>query len=142
MLGSKARASGAAHARDVGETVPTGAESEGMNVDMPTSRIRFCEGALNFWVALHEADADRANEESAECDRLVDYWSSRGRAQEFLEPMLHDADPKVQFAAASCLLSHGGGDMAIPVLEKLQTESTMIGPTAWLRLSNWRRDAR
>ena len=109
---------------------------------MPTSRVRFREAALNFWVALHEKDSDRANDESAESDRLVEDWAQQGRAREFLEPMLQDADPKVRFAAASHLLRHGAEDAALRVLEGLQSQSSMIGPSARLRLMTWKRDGR
>src|SRR5207253_1535915 len=109
---------------------------------MPTSRVRYREAALNFWVALREKDSDRANGETATCDRLINEWADQGRAREFLEPMLSYDDPEVRFAAASHLLSHGEVDTAIPVLEALQSESSMIGPTARLRLMTWRRDAR
>ena len=111
-------------------------------MDMPASRIRFRKGALNFWVALHEKDVDRANEETAEGDRLVEYWATRGRVREFLGPMVKDGDPEVRFAAASHLLSHGGEDKALRVLEELQFESSMIGPSARLRLMKWRQDGR
>ena len=109
-------------------------------MDMPTSRIRYREAAKNFWVALRVKDATARR---GDCGgrRLVEYWSSQGHAREFLEPMLKDGDPEVRFAAASDLLSHGGEDTAIRALEELQSESSMIGPTAWLRLSKWRRDA-
>ena len=111
-------------------------------MDMPTSRVRFREAALNFWVALHEKDSDRANDESAECERLVRSWEAEGRAREFLEPLVRDADPEVRFAAASSLLALGEADPAIRVLEDLRAESSMIGPSAWLRLKGWERDGR
>jgi HEAT repeat protein len=56
--------------------------------------------------------------------------------------MLSDDDPEVRFAAASHLLSRGDVGAAIAVLEALQSESSLIGPTARLRLMTWRRDAR
>jgi len=110
-------------------------------MDMPTSRTRFSEAALNFWVALREKDADRANDETAAGEQLVEDWARQDRAREFLEPMLRDADPKVRFAAASTLLSHGEEDVALPVLEELKSDSSMVGPAAWLRLKTWKRDA-
>jgi hypothetical protein len=113
-----------------------------MSVDMPTARVHYREAAVNFWVALREKDAIRANEESARADRLAEDWARQGRAGEFLEPLLHDVDPEVRFAAASDLLLHSDEDTAIRLLEELQSESSVVGPTAWLRLTKWRRDGR
>lgn len=110
-------------------------------MDLPTSRIRFREAALNFWAALHEKDVDRANEETAKGEQLLGDCAEQGRACEFLEPLLKDADPEVRFAAASLLLPHGGEDVALPVLEELKSHPSMVGPTAWLRLKTWKRDA-
>jgi hypothetical protein len=109
---------------------------------MATGRSRYREAALNYWVALREKDSHRANDEAATGDRLVEEWAQQGRARDFLLPMLADDDPEVRFAAASHLLSKGGEDDALPVLEQLQTDSSMIGPTARLRLMKWRQDAK
>jgi len=67
-----------------------------MPSDLSTSYTRYREAALNFWVALREKDADRANAETATTDRLVDESAEQGRVREFLEPMLNDADPQVR----------------------------------------------
>jgi hypothetical protein len=91
-------------------------------MDMATSRVRYREAALNYWVALREKDTDRANDETAAGDLIVQQWAAEGRVVEFLEPMLRDADPEVRFAAASDLLSEGD-DRVVKVLEELQSQS-------------------
>jgi len=101
-----------------------------MTSRMAEARLRYRDAALNYWVALREKDSDRANDETAAGDELVRQWAGEGRAREFLEPMLHDADPEVRFAAASHLLGETGDDEALGVLTELQGESSMIGPTA------------
>jgi uncharacterized protein (DUF2336 family) len=109
--------------------------------DLATARTRFREAALNYWVALGENDADRANDESATGDGLVRHWADRDKVRELLEPLLRDADPEVRFAAASQLLNHGDERPAIAVLKELQADpSGMVAPTARLRLATWRRD--
>jgi hypothetical protein len=110
-----------------------------MDMDMPKSRLRYRQAAVNYWVALREKDADRANDESGVADRLVRQWAAQDRALEFLQPMLCDADPEVRFAAASSLLREGD-NRAVGVLEELQSQPTVIGPTARLRLMKWRQD--
>jgi hypothetical protein len=109
--------------------------------DLATSRTRFREAALNYWVALKERDSDKANDESAKTDSIVAEWVANGQVGELLEPLARDADEEVRFAAASHLLSHGGEDLGIPVLEALQAlPRGLVAPTARLRLMKWRRE--
>src|SRR4051794_13209354 len=77
-----------------------------MPSDLSTSYTRYREAALNFWVALREKGADRANAETATTDRLVDESAEQGRVREFLEPMLNDADPQGQGSRRPATCSH------------------------------------
>ena|SRR6266480_924503 len=106
--------------------------------ELGTARTQFREAALNFWVALTEKDSDRANEETATCERIVAEWAEKGRVLEFLQPLIKDADDEVRFAAASISLNYGAADLGIPVLEGLRESSRgFIGPSAGLRLRKW-----
>ena len=80
------------------------------------------------------ADAESANAATADAEAIVKRWDAEGHSLDFLSPLLEssEADP-VRFGAASYLLHHGHTDLAVPVLESLDT----LG--ADVLLADWRR---
>src|SRR5437764_15300696 len=109
--------------------------------ELGTARTQFREAALNFWFALTEKDSDRANEETATCERIVAEWAEKERALEFLQPLIKDEDDEVRLAAASISLNYGAADLGIPDLEGLRASSRgFMSASDRLRLRTWRHE--
>lgn len=83
---------------------------------------------------IQSADAETANEITADAEVIVKRWEGDGQLVDFLSPLLDASEPDpVRFGAASYLLHHDHADLALPVLESLDS----LG--ADILLADWRR---
>lgn len=87
------------------------------NID--TARDLFVTYAQDFWKVLKESGHKPANKISDKARALIKYWDHRGKALEFLHPLLSHEVEAVRYWAATGLIDRGAQDEAIAVLQDI-----------------------
>lgn len=87
--------------------------------EIQQARELYAGYAQEFWKVLKERGHKPANKISDKARVLLDSWGDRGKAVEFLHPLLSHEQEAVRLAAATGLLDHGAPPEAIEVLQEI-----------------------
>ncbi|MHA6886366.1 HEAT repeat domain-containing protein [Ralstonia pseudosolanacearum] len=85
--------------------------------DINAARDLFVTYAQDFWSVLKERGHKPANKISDKASALIKYWGDRGRALEFLHPLLLHEVEAVRYWAATGLIDRGAQEEAVRVLQ-------------------------